>query len=153
MRKKRGRPKKEVGDEQKEEKNTSPTPKKRGRPRKTTSDSQEDKANQNTQPKKRGRPRKQTNEGNVRDINEMIMKMEEKLSDIQNKLNSTLDQALQDKSSDSQDKDNLLKEVEDLQIQAQKAKESGSEEELAEVNKKLENAISSLSALNSDDNK
>ena len=151
--KKRGRPKKEVGDEQKEEKNTSQTPKKRGRPRKTTSNSQEDKANQNTQPKKRGRPRKQTNEGNVRDINEMIMKMEEKLSDIQNKLNSTLDQALQDKSSDSQDKDNLLKEVEDLQIQAQKAKESGSEEELAEVNKKLENAISSLSALNSDDNK
>ena len=151
--KKRGRPKKEVGDEQREEKNTSQTPKKRGRPRKTTSNSQEDKANQNTQPKKRGRPRKQTNEGNVRDINEMIMKMEEKLSDIQNKLNSTLDQALQDKSSDSQDKDNLLKEVEDLQIQAQKAKESGSEEELAEVNKKLENAISSLSALNSDDNK
>lgn len=151
--KKRGRPKKEVGDEQKEEKNTSQTPKKRGRPRKTTSDSQEDKENQDTQPKKRGRPRKQTNEGNVSDINEMIMKMEEKLSDIQNKLNSTLDQALQDKSSDSQDKDNLLKEVEDLQIQAQKAKESGSEEELAEVNKKLENAISSLSALNSDDNK
>lgn len=151
--KKRGRPKKEVGDEQREEKNTSQTPKKRGRPRKTTSNSQEDKANQNTQPKKRGRPRKQTNEGNVRDINEMIMKMEEKLSDIQNKLNSTLDQALQDKSSDIQDKDNLLKEVEDLQIQAQKAKESGSEEELAEVNKKLENAISSLSALNSDDNK
>lgn len=151
--KKRGRPKKEVGDEQKEEKNTSPTPKKRGRPRKTTSDSQEDKENQDTQPKKRGRPRKQTDEGNVSDINEMIMKMEEKLSDIQNKLNSTLDQALQDKSSDSQDKDNLLKEVEDLQIQAQKAKESGSEEELAEVNKKLENAISSLSALNSDDNK
>lgn len=151
--KKRGRPRKEVGDEQKEEKNTSPTPKKRGRPRKTTSDFQEDKENQDTQPKKRGRPRKQTNEGNVSDINEMIMKMEEKLSDIQNKLNSTLDQALQDKSSDSQDKDNLLKEVEDLQIQAQKAKESGSEEELAEVNKKLENAISSLSALNSDDNK
>lgn len=151
--KKRGRPKKEVGDEQKEEKNTSPTPKKRGRPRKTTSDSQEDKENQDTQPKKRGRPRKQTDDGNVSDINEMIMKMEEKLSDIQNKLNSTLDQALQDKSSDSQDKDNLLKEVEDLQIQAQKAKESGSEEELAEVNKKLENAISSLSALNSDDNK
>lgn len=151
--KKRGRPRKEENDEQKEEKNTSQTPKKRGRPRKTTSNSQEDKANQNTQPKKRGRPRKQTNEGNVSDINEMIIKMEEKLSDIQNKLNSTLDQALQDKSSDSQDKDNLLKEVEDLQIQAQKAKESGSEEELAEVNKKLENAISSLSALNSDDNK
>ena len=150
--KKRGRPKKEVGDEQAEE-NTSQTPKKRGRPRKTTSDSQEDKENQDTQPKKRGRPRKQTNEGNVSDINEMIIKMEEKLSDIQSKLNSTLDQAFQDKSSDSQDKDNLLKEVEDLQIQAQKAKESGSEEELAEVNKKLENAISSLSALNSDDNK
>ncbi len=150
--KKRGRPRKEVSDEPAEE-NTSQTPKKRGRPRKTTIDSQEDKANQNTQPKKRGRPRKQTNEGNVSDINEMIIKMEEKLSDIQNKLNSTLDQALQDKSSDSQDKDNLLKEVEDLQIQAQKAKESGSEEELAEVNKKLENAISSLSALNSDDNK
>ena len=150
--KKRGRPRKEVSDEP-AEKNTSQTPKKRGRPRKTTIDSQEDKANQNAQPKKRGRPRKQTDEGNVSDINEMIMKMEEKLSDIQNKLNSTLDQALQDKSSDSQDKDNLLKEVEDLQIQAQKAKESGSEEELAEVNKKLENAISSLSALNSDDNK
>ena len=150
--KKRGRPRKEVSDEPAEE-NTSQTPKKRGRPRKTTSDSQEDKENQDTQPKKRGRPRKQTDEGNVSDINEMIMKMEEKLSDIQNKLNSTLDQALQDKSSDSQDKDNLLKEVEDLQIQAQKAKESGSEEELAEVNKKLENAISSLSALNSDDNK
>lgn len=150
--KKRGRPKKEVGYEPAEE-NTSQTPKKRGRPRKTTIDSQEDKANQNTQPKKRGRPRKQTNEGNVSDINEMIIKMEEKLSDIQNKLNSTLDQALQDKSNYSQDKDNLLKEVEDLQIQAQKAKESGSEEELAEVNKKLENAISSLSALNSDDNK
>lgn len=150
--KKRGRPRKEVSDEPAEE-NTSQTPKKRGRPRKTTIDSQEDKANQNAQPKKRGRPRKQTNEGNVSDINEMIIKMEEKLSDIQNKLNSTLDQALQDKSSDSQDKDNLLKEVEDLQIQAQKAKESGSEEELAEVNKKLENAISSLSALNSDDNK
>lgn len=150
--KKRGRPRKEVSDEPAEE-NTSQTPKKRGRPRKTTSDSQEDKENQDTQPKKRGRPRKQTNEGNVSDINEMIIKMEEKLSDIQNKLNSTLDQALQDKSSDNQDKDNLLKEVEDLQIQAQKAKESGSEEELAEVNKKLENAISSLSALNSDDNK
>ncbi len=150
--KKRGRPRKEVSDEPAEE-NTSQTPKKRGRPRKTTSDSQEDKKNQDTQPKKRGRPRKQTDEGNVSDINEMIMKMEEKLSDIQNKLNSTLDQAFQDKSSDSQDKDNLLKEVEDLQIQAQKAKESGSEEELAEVNKKLENAISSLSALNSDDNK
>ncbi len=150
--KKRGRPRKEVSDEPAEE-NTSQTPKKRGRPRKTTSDSQEDKEKQDTQPKKRGRPRKQTDEGNVSDINEMIMKMEEKLSDIQNKLNSTLDQALQDKSSDSQDKDNLLKEVEDLQIQAQKAKESGSEEELAEVNKKLENAISSLSALNSDDNK
>lgn len=150
--KKRGRPRKEVSDEPAEE-NTSQTPKKRGRPRKTTSDSQEDKKNQDTQPKKRGRPRKQTDEGNVSDINEMIIKMEEKLSDIQSKLNSTLDQAFQDKSSDSQDKDNLLKEVEDLQIQAQKAKESGSEEELAEVNKKLENAISSLSALNSDDNK
>ena len=150
--KKRGRPRKEVSDEPAEE-NTSQTPKKRGRPRKTTSDSQEDKKNQDTQPKKRGRPKKQKDEGNVSDINEMIMKMEEKLSDIQNKLNSTLDQAFQDKSSDSQDKDNLLKEVEDLQIQAQKAKESGSEEELAEVNKKLENAISSLSALNSDDNK
>ena len=148
--KKRGRPKKEISDEQVEE--NSQTPKKRGRPKKQSQEAKEDNTDKDAQPKKRGRPRKQA-EGNVGDINEMIMKMEEKLSDIQNKLNSTLDQALEDKSSDSQDKDSLLKEVEDLQKQAQKAKESGSEKELAEVNKKLENAISSLSKLNSDEDK
>ena len=142
--KRRGRPKK-ISTENENLENA--TPKKRGRPKKEVTEEIIDK-----KPKKRGRPRKQTqNENDISSINEMIQKEEEKLSDIQNEINSTLDNALENEQPQiEQEREKLLKEVESLKEQAKIAGESGSEEELSKINSRLEEVINKLSALNSD---
>lgn len=145
--KKRGRPRKVES----EENLPSQPAQKRGRPRK---DSQAEEKKTSEAPKKRGRPKKsEKQEDSLSEINNMINAEEEKLASAQNDISSKIDQALNEKES-SQDREELLKEVEELTAQADEARLSGkSDEELAKINNKIEELIGLLSKLNSDDNK
>ena len=145
--KKRGRPRKVES----EENLPSQPAKKRGRPRK---DSQAEEKKTSEAPKKRGRPKKsEKQEDSLSEINNMINAEEEKLASAQNDISSKIDQALNEKEN-SQDREELLKEVEELTAQADEARLSGkSDEELAKINNKIEELIGLLSKLNSDDNK
>lgn len=147
--KKRGRPKK---TESVSESATTAPAKKRGRPRKEESAQAAEKAASET-PKKRGRPKKSDKqEDSLSEINNMINAEEEKLASAQNDISSKIDQALNEKEN-SQDREELLKEVEELTAQADEARLSGkSDEELAKINNKIEELIGLLSKLNSDDN-
>lgn len=148
--KKRGRPKK---TESVSESATTAPAKKRGRPRKEESAQAAEKAASET-PKKRGRPKKSDKqEDSLSEINNMINAEEEKLASAQNDISSKIDEALNESKDNSQDREGLLKEVEELTAQADEARLSGkSDEELAKINNKIEELIGLLSKLNSDDN-
>ena len=145
--KKRGRPRKIVDGEVKDD----TTPKKRGRPKKEVVEGE---SNVNAEPKKRGRPRKNdTQESSLNEIDNLINAEEEKLATAQNDISSKINEELNKNIGEKQDKDDLLKEIETLTAQADEARLSGKSEELAEINKKIENLINQISQSNSDDNK
>lgn len=143
---KRGRPKKVEG-EKKEEK---PAAGKRGRPKKTTASKPS--AKKETPAKKRGRPKKAESEAKqeldtLSKINQLISEEEAKLSRMKNLLNSEIDQAM-GQTQVEKEKDEIMKEVETLKEQANEAKDSSSQKELASINSRLEDLIKEISLLN-----
>ena len=143
---KRGRPKKVEG-EKKEEK---PAAGKRGRPKKTTASKPS--AKKETPAKKRGRPKKAESEAKqeldtLSKINQLISEEEAKLSRMKNLLNSEIDQAI-GQTQVEKEKDEIMKEVETLKEQANEAKDSSSQKELASINSRLEDLIKEISLLN-----
>lgn len=143
---KRGRPKKE--DQIKaEEKNVTA---KRGRPRKTTSTE-----TPKTSTAKRGRPRKEVQENTNQDalsrINQLINEEEAKLSRMKALLNSEIDQVMvkDQQNAVEKEKDLIMEAVESLKEQAKDVQSNErSNEELATINKRLEDLIKEISVLN-----
>ena len=126
---------------------------KRGRPRKVV---EEAPAVQPTV-KKRGRPRKDASMDSsfVNQLNELISQQENKLKNLKAFLNSEIDQVLepQEQATVNHEQDDILNAVESLKAQADKAKSSGQSEELAKINKRIEDLIKDLSNISaSDDN-
>ena len=162
---KRGRPRKRVNPE--EPKATEP--KKRGRPKK---EEEEPKAK-----KPVGRPKKESTaktsakkttkapaakkEAALKDdssaetlnslekINEMINNEEAKLAKMKLLISSEIDNAINSNSAaiDKQ-RNKIMKEIEGLQVQAQQVKEESNSDELASINKRLEDLISAITDLN-----
>lgn len=130
----------------KKPKQTNTATGKRGRPRKV--------ASQEVKPKaKRGRPRKETLDSDLLNkINDLINKEENKLQNIKAFFNTEMDQALEPQNQNyiNQEKDDIMNDVEALKVQANKAKSSGQSEELAKINKRIEDLITELSSINSD---
>jgi len=148
---KRGRPKKEVKEEPVKE------AKKRGRPRKP----EDEKVNE--KPKKPvGRPRKvqiqEKKEDNdqvstlasLEKINDMISEEENKLSKMKMLISSEIDEAMETSQNEAiaKETDKIMKEIENLQLQAQKVKEQSSPDELANINNRIEDLIKEISSLN-----
>ena len=126
---------------------------KRGRPKKVV---EEAPAVQPTV-KKRGRPRKDASMDSsfVNQLNELISQQENKLKNLKAFLNSEIDQVLepQEQATVNHEQDDILNAVESLKAQADKAKSSGQSEELAKINKRIEDLIKDLSNISaSDDN-
>ena len=147
---KRGRPRK-TETEKKEEKPKT-TPSKRGRPKKT-SNTKTTTAKKDEPAKKRGRPKKVENEAKqeldtLSKINQLISEEEAKLNRMKALLNSEIDQAMEQNAQVEQEKDAIMKEVETLKEQANEAKESTSDKELASINNRLEDLIKEISLLN-----
>ena len=155
--KKRGRPRKEKTEEseetekrkpgrpKKEETEAEEPAKKRGRPRKVAEEAQEE----STEKRKPGRPRKEKkDESSLEKINGLLSEEEKKLNKIQKDVNKQIDNAL--KSSVDEEREEILKAVEDLKQQAEKARAGGvnEEEELAKINKRIEELINKLSQIN-----
>lgn len=156
--KKRGRPRKtEAIEEKPAEKASRPKPrkrvvkeepvaqtapaKKRGRPRKETPVVE--------QPaKKRGRPRKEDNAESFKKISDLISEEEAKLRKMKADLNNEIEQVISaDNKSVDKEKEKLLKEFEELKVQAEKAKNSTGEDIVA-INKRLEELIKEINAIN-----
>ena len=134
---------------------TSATGKKRGRPRKTEANITSVASTIEAKPKKRGRPRKETMDSSfVSQLNELISQQENKLKNLKEFLNSEIDQVLEpeEKANVSHEQDDIIKAVETLKDQASKAKSSGQSEELAKINKRIEDLIKDLSNINTGDN-
>ncbi len=134
---------------------TSATGKKRGRPRKTEANITSVASTTEAKPKKRGRPRKETMDSSfVSQLNELISQQENKLKNLKEFLNSEIDQVLEpeEKANVSHEQDDIIKAVETLKDQASKAKSSGQSEELAKINKRIEDLIKDLSNINTGDN-
>lgn len=126
---------------------------KRGRPKKVVEEAPA------VQPtiKKRGRPRKDASMDSsfVNQLNELISQQENKLKNLKAFLNSEIDQVLepQEQATVNHEQDDILNAVESLKAQADKAKSSGQSEELAKINKRIEDLIKDLSNISaSDDN-
>lgn len=126
---------------------------KRGRPKKVVGEAPA------VQPtvKKRGRPRKDASMDSsfVNQLNELISQQENKLKNLKAFLNSEIDQVLepQEQATVNHEQDDILNAVESLKAQADKAKSSGQSEELAKINKRIEDLIKDLSNISaSDDN-
>lgn len=168
--KKRGRPRKTEAPAKVEEKKERPKPrkrvvkkekqaeekkpvakaspaKKRGRPRKEKAEPKQPEV-----AKKRGRPRKDTSSaevGSIARINQLISEEEEKLSKMKDFLNNEIDQVMtDDKKVVDNEKESLVKEFEDLKTQANGAKQGATSEELVSINKRLEDLIKEINALN-----
>ena len=142
-----GRPRKETKEEEVKEETPA---KKRGRPRK---EPVEPAVEENTEKRKPGRPRKEKKDDNsLEKINGLLNEEEKKLNEMQDNVNKQIDNALNSTSQNSTDKerDEILKAVEDLKAQADKARTNGTseEEELAKINKRIEELISKLSQIN-----
>lgn len=149
--KKRGRPKKVAEDA----KPAQTQAKKRGRPKKAV----DEKENTQTKPqaKKRGRPRKDTpatmDSSFVNQLNELISQQENKLKNLKAFLNSEIDQVLEpdEQENVNHEQDDIMNAVESLKAQADKAKSSGQSEELAKINKRIEDLIADLSNISATD--
>lgn len=148
---KRGRPRKRVNPV---EEPVDKEPKKRGRPKKETP--------AEVKPKKPvGRPKlaKVTEESapiqqesdtisSLEKINEMISDEEAKLAKMKLLISSEIDNAINSSDSIDKERNKIMKEVESLQAQAQQVKEESGSEELASINKRLEDLIKAISDLN-----
>mgnify|MGYP001850893530 CR=1 FL=1 len=173
--KKRGRPRKEPASEVKETPAVAEAPKKRGRPAKVKTEDEEPKVEEPKkrgrprkevteevkpaeEPKKRGRPRKDgshlpSNDSFLNKINELISQEENKLKNMKAYFNSEINQALEPQEQDNieKEKDDIMKAVESLKEQADKAKSNGQSEELSKINKRIEDLINDLTSINSSD--
>ncbi len=151
---KRGRPKKEVTEEVK-----TSEPKKRGRPKKAEGESE-------PKPKKPvGRPKSTSTKSttsksasskkdvsSLEKINKMISEEEEKLSKMKEIISSELNDAIGNEQQNEIDseRDEIMKAVEALKAKAETVKKNeNSEEELASINKRLEDLIKEIATLNS----
>lgn len=148
---KRGRPRKRVNPEEPKDKE----PKKRGRPKK------EEEAPKAKKPV--GRPKKETttkkpakaepkvddNLYSLEKINEMISNEEAKLAKMKLLIRSEIDNAMSS-NTDAIDRqrNKIMKEIEGLQAQANQVKEDSNSDELASINKRLEDLISAITDLN-----
>ena len=169
----RGRPRKT--DVATEEKKENSQPAKRGRPRKSTSNDASKPATSTAkgkrgrpkgsvkktetvkteEPKKRGRPRKSPILGEDIDslskISQLISEEEAKLNKMKALLNSEIDEVMkaEEKEAVDKEKEELIKEVEALKAQAEGSKnDSKSQQELAQINQRLEDLIKEISQLN-----
>ena len=153
-------PKKEVADKTSE----NVTEKKRGRPRKNAENAENSLVKAPTQEQKRGRgrPRKEQsieNEDNdsLNKINDLINEQEDQFNNMKESISSQIDDALNEQNKDdlNREHDEIMKAIEELQAQAQAAREDGkSDEEISKINQRLDDLIKELSSLNSDsDNK
>ena len=167
---KRGRPRKTVEPEKVKE--TEEPKAKRGRPRKTEVAAEE--AAPKTQPAKRGRPKKVAEEAEKKEpakrgrprktaaeqkqdldalskINQLISEEEAKLSRMKALLNSEIDLVMGEETEAEveKEKDSIMEAVETLKEQANDVKTNEkSDEELANINKRLEDLIKEISLLN-----
>ena len=153
QKRKPGRPKKEVTEEQEEPKRKPGRPKKEvkeeetepkrkpGRPKKETTEKAEPK-------RKPGRPKKKEDDS-LKKINEMINEEEKNYQNINKDVDKEIDKAL-NSSSENDERDEILKAVEDLKKQAENARKNGvtEGEELAKINKRIEELINKLSQIN-----
>lgn len=170
--KKRGRPRKEEKGKDSSQKTQDKTKtKKRGRPRKVTEQPKEEKKQktrgrpknssakatsnkETTSQRKIGRPRKKQdltqNVDSLAKINQLISEEETKLNAMKALLNSELNQAMENDKNSEVDKERkqLIEAAETLKEQADNAKTDKSEEELSKINKRLEDLIKEISALN-----
>jgi len=169
---KRGRPRKTVAAKATEEKPKS-TSGKRGRPKKTIPAKTEEKPKSTSgkrgRPKKantpekttatkakRGRPRKNETQQKqdldaLSKINQLISEEEAKLSRMKALLNSEIDQVMvKDTQKEvEKEKDSIMEAVETLKEQANDVnKNDKSNEELASINKRLEDLIKEITVLN-----
>ena len=150
---KRGRPKKETSAKNEDKPKSSTA--KRGRPKKTGSTAKP-KTETINKPAKRGRPKKVEEEtkqdlDTLSRINQLISEEEAKLSRMKALLNSEIDQVMvQDtKEEVEKEKDSIMEAVETLKEQANDVeKNEKSNEELATINKRLEDLIKEISVLN-----
>ncbi len=136
--KKRGRPKKVV-----EEKKSQPK-KSVGRPKKIIKPENE------TQKRGRGRPKK----ASIEEINKRLNEEEKRISQMRDTLNEDLQSAMSEINSNNVDdkklrRDELIKQIDSLQKEAQQVIEKHeSEEKIEEINNKLESLLDQIKKLN-----
>ncbi len=124
--------------------------KKRAKPRKLVKKDDEEEL-QSTEPKKRGRPRKNAepnNEDAINNINNLISEEEAKLENMKNQLSQDIDSAIDGNVDLEREKNELVEAVEALKQQADAIKNGDNNEDLAAVNKRLEDLINEISNLN-----
>lgn len=101
----------------------------------------------------RGRPKKQIS--SILEINKKLSEEEAKLHDMRRNLNRELELAMNELDTNKVDdkqarRAELLKEIDNLQVEAQNAiKKNESEEKISEINAKLENILEEIKNLNS----
>lgn len=144
--KKPGRPKKIVSTNQE----STPAPKKKaGRPKKIVKEA----VAEPEVKRGRGRPKKQIS--SILEINKKLSEEEAKLHDMRKNLNRELELAMNELDANKVDdkqtrREELLKEIDNLQVEAQNAiKKNESEEKISEINAKLENILDEIKNLNS----
>ena len=128
---------------------------KRGRPKKATT-AKSTTATASKTPAKRGRPRKTESEQRqdldaLSRINQLISEEEAKLSRMKALLNSEIDQVMIKDTQEEveKEKDSIMEAVETLKEQANDVQKTDkSNEELASINKRLEDLIKEISVLN-----
>ncbi len=105
-------------------------------------------------PKKRGRPRKNpvtNNEDEINKINSLISDEETKLESMKNQLSQDIDNVIDENVDMEKEKNKLVEAVEALKQQADAIKAGNNNEEMAAVNKRLEDLINEISKLNNPD--
>lgn len=144
--KKPGRPKKIVAAPAE----PAPAPKKKaGRPKKIVKEA----VVEPEVKRGRGRPKKQIS--SILEINKKLSEEEAKLHDMRKNLNRELELAMNELDTNKVDdkqtrREELLKEIDNLQVEAQNAiKKNESEEKISEINAKLENILEEIKNLNS----
>lgn len=136
-----GRPKKVVSEPAKEE---NATKRKVGRPKKIVKP-----AEVVSEKRGRGRPRKQ--DSSIDEINKKLSEEEKRINKIRTSLNEELEQAVSEMNSNKGSRrDDILKEIEKLQKEAQSVigKEE-SESKISEINGKLEKLLEEIKKINS----
>ncbi len=154
---KRGRPKKAVTTAEVENK----APKKRGRPKKEMGDKPavakkpvgrpKSVSNNNASKSKTQEKSSKADISSLEKINKMISEEEDKLSKMKEIISSELNDAIgnEQQSELDNERDEIMKAVEALKAKAETVKKNDkSEEELASINKRLEDLINEIATLN-----